>query len=281
MSERTIAADQLYWALLEPPAVRSSARQQALGYLLESQIPLALEEVVVATAPARGGRVLACALEKRDLSQFEDALSLTPQSIPAAFEESGVEPAALELLCGERTPKAIRTHQRLRVGMVACALIAAAGCLILRAERKRGEALAIASAQRARAGEILERQLGYALGPGRTPGALQAAGELRALVATRGQEAAAVAARPTAVAPFVALLERWPMEISVEAESIQITPSTITVRGECESAPDVQRLAAALSEAFVGFRAEIPAVRVGDRSASFTLQWAKPAGTPR
>lgn len=278
--------EDFYWAILDASALpRSrSGRTEQLGYLFEAFLPVAIEDVhaVYRRLPGRNGaqRYVACAAPRQRLeAEVNGALTLAPAALPACID-ADVDPASLNLLNREFTPLAVRVGQR-RWGVFAILiLVACAALLTVGLERRTQATRAEATRTRAAALAVLEDTLGpvarESVGTAFPPERRLLA-ELRLLEQTRSA-AAPVTTGSNAAFELAALLERWPKEGHVEAQSLSITESAIALLAQVPTMSDAQRLADALDSP-PGWRLPQPETRSRRGSVAVTLRF-EPAPEP-
>lgn len=206
----TVPADRLYWARLGGSAasgLRGRARESALRFALEPELPVPIEEVATVFVTGDDGDFVACAGSVEELG----ALRLTadvalPESVPE-WLETELSAGAFDLLRGLPPAGRVRRAGRVRTAalvLVCTALSALVTTGMLRradaAEREREDLTqAIAAAQ----GLVLTPA-----GPNAQPASIRLAAELRAVTAANVDSGAG--ASPDAVLALREVLARWP-----------------------------------------------------------------------
>jgi hypothetical protein len=285
---RVLPTEDLYWALLDASAlpVRRQSDAQALGFLFENALPAPIDtfHAVYHRAGAGGGQILACAMPREDLRALMDTngetLSLCPEKLPAFISERvECEPSLLNLLTREFEPRSVKRGKRRWLmtwsGIIATLLVLVIFGLERRTAAVRGQ---IAQTRGARA-QLIAQSTGIAVS-GNQPAELRFLAELRSLRQTRqrsGGNAEDATSEIQEVTPVLAdLLGRWPKELHVLVESLSITPTTMTLRGQTPSSGDVQSLANAF-DAIAGWRLQQPQISSAGAQAGVnaTLQWKR------
>ncbi len=270
----TVRVQDLYWALLDPvPLGKKTIRLEERGFLFESELPVAIEEVQCAYAPLNDGRVLACGIERERLDNETKALSLTPEALPEWLSEDvrvQVEPASLELLHGEFEPRACRRARRMFALTVAASVAVAALILtagVLGRARALDHATALADARRE---ELVRAALaGSPKRPG-LPDDLRLLSELRELRGTRSTGAP----RVDDVSPVLAAtLAAWPDGVAAQVDSMSVSKAKITLRGQAITPTDLQSIVDGL-EQIPGWRAAQPVFRTAKDGLAFTAEAA-------
>lgn len=240
-SERDVRlpASAFYWAVLEPPPgtrSRRAARDTWLN-LLETQIPVAIEDVHAAFVPLDDGRVIACAMERSRLSSLvtDDPITLGPESIPDAVcaalgkdeSERADVPHRLNLLHGAFEPRAVRATHRRQACLTLAAFCVTSAALTLGLER-RTDAL---REQEARTRAALAR-LYDEVAPGNPtqPGAIRMTAELRRLRLAGGAKQNDDVPRDATHA-LASVLAAWPAhgEATLEAGRARAGDVSLTV----------------------------------------------------
>ncbi len=279
-------ANQFYWAVIDASSVVDVAgargiggsrnrRNQQLGYLFERSLPgLAIDDVHARYHAMNGGEqqhtYLACGVLKTTLERDVDpqTISLAPEGLPSFADSSQIQPDTFNLLTEAFEPLAIQRSRRrwitvIAVFMLLCASLGAGGLA------RRSAALATtATVIDHQATTLIEDTLGPATGSAaRIPSSLRLTGELRRLEHTRtpapgipgspgshsmnlgGTTAGAYGSASTVndvTGALSAILHRWPGDVHVQAESLSLTSSSITIRAQVLSMTDAQRFADAL-----------------------------------
>ena len=270
--------ERFYWALLDASKVAGSrrAREEALSYLFEAQLPEPLEAVHAVYHDVGNGQMLACGIPKEVLRNevAPAVVTLTPQTIPQ-FLGVEVDLAALNVLVGEFTPKSVRDVRRRLLWQATGLATACVALLVVGLERR----CAVYESQQDEAGaatsQLYERALGYKSTGATLPPALQLQAELRVLRKTRVESPSTAPLRDAALA-LSQLCALWPRDAHAEVDSLQVTVSSLHVQGEVPANEDAQALASALAN-IPGFRAEIPSVHGSEAGVRFTLQWTADA----
>lgn len=293
-----LAPEQFYWALLDVQSLPRSRRRDltALGYLFESVLPVSIEHVHAAYASAAGAgaagglpsKLVACGMARSDLAALVGAhsasLTLNPQRPPGFISEAGakVDVRQLNLLTGDLEPAPLRRGKRrlmVQASIVVLLItISIVGGLARRTNAIHEQIAAIES----RRHDIIASTVGSASSSPQPP-ELRMLSELRLLAQTRGRgrgrggAAAGAAAKGVSSADVLAtfgdLVANWPRDLQIRAESVLITPTTMTLRGLAPASADVQALADALTN-LRGWRLEQPQISAtGAGAVQATLQW--------
>lgn len=219
--------EAFFWSLVDGNVVRGARdRREALLAMVESDLPLPLEQVHVAVTELADGKVLACGMERERVAQIvqdrgnlqNEVVVLAPAAfapfVAAAAEEAGIDPRSLNMLTGEFTPKGVARARRVRrgaaAGVLACGLVLAAIGVERRTAYWRAETAGAREASRA--------MLVEAFGANARPQDLISA--LRTLRQTRGERpSGGTVDAAVALADF---LEGWPTGTGVRVESLVV-----------------------------------------------------------
>lgn len=282
----TWPARQFHWARLDAstlPAqgmlgLRRRPSSMQLSYLFENVLPLPVDELQVAFAPIRddtsalGRTYLACGIERSRLSVDlpPGAVSLAPcelHEVEALRDVGAIDPelpgaVALNLLCGDFEPKAIRRlRKRAMIELVAAMLLVAAlmTCgLYRRAQIIQQGTLSWRQAE----SEIIQKLLGPESGNPGQPQQVQLTVELRRLRQTRRTDLPAsdlATSSGHVIDALTELLHLWP-ETNALTQSLSISPGRIAIRAALPDAEQVQAFVAAL-EPLPDWQLQQPAIR--------------------
>ncbi|MFO0826730.1 MAG: hypothetical protein U0572_01165 [Phycisphaerales bacterium] len=269
----THPCERLYWALLDPKAIgRVRIADDELPNLLESWLPIALEEAHASFVRLGDGRVVACAIARDELAGLDrdGIVSLVPASLPEelpAEVRAEIAPARLELLHGEFEAPALRSARRrwrASVAAVAALLAVAAGAGFARHARALSRA---AEEVEVRRQELLAAAFADRAPDPRLPAEMRLVAELREL---RGTRAAGVPVPFDAADALARLLAQWPEGIDARPEGVVVAQRSIGVRGVARGADETQRLADALA-GMAGWKAEPPQFRSARDGVAFTV----------
>ena len=292
-----LPADRFFWAVLDAEglaAQRGGQISNRLGFLFENALPVPIEDVHAVYQPIPGDQqrhVLACGVLKDELREVvanaqTELLTMTPASLPEFAKDLSVEPQALSLLTDDFQPRSVRRLKRQLLFRTVGVIAVMAVLIIIGLERRtaslRGQ---VDDAQSRRANLIastLRDNLGH---PPPTanpqPIDLRFVSELRTLrqtrqVPTTGDDGNNGHSQD-ATTSLAALLHAWPRDLNVLAESLSITPSAMTLRGQAPQHADVQALADALGS-LAGWRLEQPQVTASgspQHGVNAVLQWKR------
>ncbi len=273
------SANRFYWAVIDASSLVDTPgaggirnrRAQQLGYLFERSLPgLAIDDVHARYQPMNSGEqhtYLACGLLKTTLERDVDpqAISLAPEAIPQFISSSNgtiaprIDPDKFNLLTEAFEPLAIQRSRRRWITVIAIFMLICAG---LGAGGLARRAVAIDTSTvfiDNQAKTLIADTLGPATGSAaRIPASLRLTAELRRLEQTRAPapgtpgSPGAPGTSGTRQAPEVlpgtltAILQRWPGDLHVQAESLSLTSSSITIRAQVPTMADAQRFADAL-----------------------------------
>ena len=284
-----LPAHRFYWALLD---VRSLPRPQrrnarALGFLFEASLPLPIESVQTAFAPApsQPHSVVACGMDRDDLTLLAGdhpaSLTLCPQDLPEFLSDAGIDAKRLNLMTADFEPPAFRRAKRQMRAHGMIILLLATAMVTIGIHRRTLDVrhhIAVLQDQR---DEVVLATVGRQIGSGQPP-ELRMLAELRSLQQTRGRSAALATtdARPSAeiIESFRYVASHWPRELEIRADSLLITPASMTLHGVAPASNDVQALADSMND-LEGWRLEQPqmsATTSGD--VQVTLRWHPAAG---
>jgi hypothetical protein len=220
-----IDAAEFYWATLTVPAsVRtrgSRDRVRALGHLLETHLPVSLENVHTTYCPLPSGGYIAYAIDHSRLRALvaDDPAVALPQRVPnSVIADAHEMPVLSNILHGEFTPRhALRSRRR------AGAILAASGALALllltlglerrTAAFKRDAADSLASI------EELAHQ--HAPGSSTIPPIMRLTAEARRLDALK-RSAPDESVPADAAADLSSLLQRWPPSVNAQLETLRV-----------------------------------------------------------
>lgn len=260
-ADRSWPASHFYWAVLDGsifPGRRRPTSDQ-LGYLFEPLVPQPFEELHAVYHPLGNRRYLACAAPSQALQELSDnALSLTPESLPA-FVSEAVDPAGINLLSGPHTPPRIRREAARRWRLATALILLCTLVLVAGLERRvRSADDRRVASEAAIAGVYADVLAGVPAPPGLPLSALMQA-EWRTLKATRSGTSNVADERDAAVTLSL-LLDRWPENLELQPESVHVNPNSIHIRGQVSDTREVMRLQDALED-FDGWRLATPSVR--------------------
>jgi hypothetical protein len=284
---RVLPPEELHWALLDASALpaRKQIDPQALGFLFENVLPTPIERFqAVYQRVGAGGPIIACAMAREDLRVLanteEEILSLCPETLPTFISERvECEPSLLNLMTGEFEPRSVQRAKRRWVKTLLLITAVLVGLVILGLERRTASLRGQTAQTRGARAQLIAQSTGIAVS-GNQPAELRFLAELRSLRQTRqrsGGNAEDATSEIQEVTPVLAeLLGRWPKELHVLVESISITPTTMTVRGQTPSSGDVQLLANAF-DSIEGWRLQQPQISSTGTQAGVnaTLQWKR------
>ncbi len=247
--------ERFYWAILDvsvlPRHLRHSAEHR--GFLLEGELPIAIESVQAAYTVLSEDRLLACAVERDVLDAEVDpgVRVLTPESAPdGLIAENAVDLDRLNVLTGAYRPTATRAaHHRfvaLACGLVIALVVVATAGLLRRASLLQGAARDAEIATH----EALESALGRTL---RTdPGSVSIASlELDNRVAAIARTRDASTADRTvfdAAAALSALLGTWPDTVAVEVQQLTLAADRIVCAGTVHDISEPARVTAGFAK---------------------------------
>ncbi|MEQ8764773.1 MAG: hypothetical protein RL885_12655 [Planctomycetota bacterium] len=258
----TIPAERCYWAVVDPSSLPRASRRDAnaVAYLAEPLLPLPLEELHLVTASLDPRHTIVCAVERTWLeSRADDCIHLCPEALPEVLGLD-LDPARLNLLSGEYTPRPIRQWRQRSFGLALLAVLLLAGTVIWGLERRRSQWLDQADAVRVEIRDVQRRALGPAALSGRLPAELQMTAELRRLRQSREVETAAAPEVRDVSMDLGDLLGHWPRQQPLLTESIHVTQDTIHINAGVTNALEAQDVYDALAE-LAGWQSHQPSVR--------------------
>lgn len=283
LSSVTVPCESLYWAVLDPaPLGAKSIRPEQRGFLFESEVPAAIEELQCAYAPLADGKVLACGIERERLPSLAGpgVVSLSPASLPDWLPEEvqrQTGAAMLELLHGEFEPSPCRRARR-QFGLVAAGSVSACAAILLMGAIGRVRALDAATALAdTRRAELVRAALAGAPKRAALPDDLRLEAELRELRGTRSSGAPLV----DDVGPVLAAsLAAWPDGVAAQVDGMSVSCAKITMRGQAITMDDLQAIVDGI-EAIPGWRTAQPVFRVAKDGLAFNLEAASETKSPR
>lgn len=269
-------AAEFYWAILPTPAsgFRRATRLRRLGYQLEELMPSSIDQVQVAWTPLPRRRMLACAIELERLraAAVPGSMRLSPATVPTHLGVS-VEAARINLLTGAMTPRAVLSlRRRTKVAGTVAALFVTALALVgmqRRLDHARSQADILRASAAGLAAQIVPAPAGSSV-----PDFVRLTAELRSLRGTRTDGPPAWTS--DAAADLAALLAAWPSNLQARAESLQISPTSITLTAILLSHGDAQRLAESLS-VVAGWNLEQPQITALKDAIRATLRLTRTA----
>lgn len=232
--------ESFYWALLDVTCLPRRARSRGveLGYLFESFLPVAIEDVHAVYEPVDDGRMLACGLAMHRVAELSASgpMRLGPTCVPEFLSMNG-EVSGINLLQGRFEPSALR-RQRARITAFCCAAAFACGAAIIVGQFRRMASFDDRVRVFAGATAIVYDQV--LPGDARTlPPAARLTAELRTLDRTR---AAPLAAGPVDITPTLAsLLASWPAGLQSRTETLSVGPDGISLTVRLPDASAAQR----------------------------------------
>lgn len=224
---RTIDPDQLYWAEIKLPGVRSKPGPLPPGLLelLADQVPVPVEDLHAVGAPTSDGRLIACAIERPRLSDLSvGAAMLVPGAIPTTFTARELDVGCLNLLSGEFEPPAVRRARTLRRWRVAAAAMIAIALVTVGSHRRQAHADRLAE-QAQTASESLLAAAGL---DGVTLPMLEAEIDRRQRRLALGRTIEESSTGRDAAATMAAVLERWPPLQSMRTQSLSVAPELVS-----------------------------------------------------
>ena len=240
----TVPAHDCYWALLDPkPLGRARIRDAELGYLFESWIPVALEDVHAVFHRLRDGRIVACGIERMRLAECagDGLLSLVPEEVPDFITAAAGEPvdrARLEFLTGDYAPPELRRLGSMRRAAVVALVLLAVALAIAGAGRRVDAFERAAVAVDERRAEILDAAY-RSDGGSRLPPDLRLVTELRKLRQTRASDAPVLTDASPLLGEVIAL---WPADAEARCDGISVRDGVAVVRGMAKDAAVVARI---------------------------------------
>ena len=143
---------QLFWAVLDAPQLAKRRNHKSgggsvalsLGLLptellpdLVEQVPTEVDDLHAVSCLLNDGRVIACAIEKRELATLDHHItSMIPASIPTELDAPAFEPELLNLLVGDFEPRPIRLARTRRLTLLTGFAVAFLGLILMGAIRR-------------------------------------------------------------------------------------------------------------------------------------------------
>ncbi|MFK7960843.1 MAG: hypothetical protein AB8G96_09990 [Phycisphaerales bacterium] len=258
-SDRHLAwsADTCYWAIADASVLPRGHRRspEHLGYLVESQLPLAVEDLQIAFTPLDHGRVLACAVERERVEREVSprARTLRPDGVPESIRAAAGDALPLHrlnLLTGTCRPAAVRRAGR-RLGAAAMiGIVVMSGFLTVGLLRRADARDRIGATVDVRIDATLGEALGRSIDAG--PGGRASAEFELANRVTELKRTHAAANRDTeafdAAAMLSAILDAWPAEVT-RVRSVVVARDAVVVTADVSDPLVPPRIAAALNAA--------------------------------
>lgn len=248
-----LPADRFFWALLDielpAQALRGLGRpaiRAVLDEALVPQVPLPVEELASAYAPAGLGQVLACAMRSSAIAEIEGmddrVVTLCPASLPE-WVQAPVDVGDLNLLIDSHEPQPLRDQRARRSMMMAAglALIGMITCIGLVRRLNELAHLRLESAAAIR--ELHASPVGTSLhlDPDNSPLAVMS--ELSRLRATR--QGAGDAMPVDVAATLEPLLRLLPPDAKAQVSDLSVSASSITIGAAVPGNAEADKLTAA------------------------------------
>jgi hypothetical protein len=260
-----------------------------LGFLFEATLPLPIESVhcVFASSPSQPHCVVACGIGRDDLASLTGehpaSLIVSPEALPEFVSDLGIDANQLNLMTAEFEPQVLRRGRRRLVGQAIIIVLLATALVAIGIQRQTLEVRRQMAALQSQRDGVVFATVGRQTGSGQPP-ELRMLAELRSLQQTRGRSAGAATIDAT---PAVDVLEsfrhvtsHWPRELKIRAESLLITPTSMTLQGAAPASDDVQALADAMNDV-EGWRLEQPQMSASSSGdVQTTLRWTPKTRTP-
>lgn len=224
-----IDAAEFYWATLAVPAsVRTRGtrdRARALGHLLETHLPVPLEDVHTTYCPLPRGEYIAYAIDRSRLRALvaDDPAVALPQRVPnRVIADAHEVPVLSNILHGEFTPRhALRSRRR--AGAILAASAGLALMLLTLGMERRTAAFKRDAADSHASIERLAGQ--HAPGSPTIPPIMRLTAETRRLEALR-RSAPTESVPLDAAADLSSLLQRWPPSVDAQLETLRVERGT-------------------------------------------------------
>jgi len=228
-------ADRFFWAVLDAPGVRRGIMPSGLAASLQDEVPVDVDTLHAVAIPIDNARVLVCAVKRDDLTSLPpEVLSLTPSDFPdfpALTTDVLTDTPALrlpELLTGPFEPKPLRRERARRTSLLAASILLTAALISTGLLRRASSLHEHAEAARTHSATLLRDAT--------------SSGNLDALTReiTRYQSLATTPhalTPPDAAAALASLLRTWPDGAACEANSVSITPTTMSLAFSLDSDP--------------------------------------------
>ncbi|MEM1185651.1 MAG: hypothetical protein AAGI53_11720 [Planctomycetota bacterium] len=279
--------DACYWASIDPqraglkvlPKRPTTALLTSLGFLAESQVPVAIESLHATFVQGANGQITACLIDREIAQTAREARvdALRPTHCP---EELGTEARAFQLLHGEFEPKQAQARRRSRwtaafIGIVILGMMTSWG-LYRRVEVLNTGAFETHDAALARAEEILGNE-----GNQRLSVESRLTQSLRRLRGTRAPDGASNAPEANVGEQLAHALAQWPTETTAQTQRVTATPDEVVFTVSFADEDDPERLLSTYSSASGWTLSDHKLDREKTRSGSkprlrFTLQRAEP-----
>lgn len=236
MSDLRLPPERFYWAVLDTGGlgkawgVRAAARRRAgLDCMFEESLPVPIETVQAGYVALRGGRVVACGMDREQLRclAVDGRQSLGPAACPA-FVPAGFDAGSVNLLIGDFEPRRVRRARRLAAAGAAGAAVLCATFVLAGIERRIGAAVARSLAADGACAALYSRMLP---GPSTQSPQVRLLSELRTLRQTR---AGAPPAPSDAAVPLGALLASWPGDCGARVESLSVGAGAMTLAAQVD-----------------------------------------------
>jgi len=289
-SRLVLPPERFYWALLDASTLgqgiehrTANVKRKQLGYLFENALPLPIDRIHATYMKLNPGKsdkqeYLACGMSLEQLEavlaeRAGQALMLIPSKTPDfIFDQTQgpVDLLALNLLHGQFEPAALRSLRRRWMAQAAALALICALFAVLALERRTADLRRRIDQVQAARLNVYKDVFGESMPHGRQPIELCMTAELRKLRQTRRLPVADAAGEDSL--PILAdVLSKWPAGIFMQTETMSITSSALTIRGNVPANPDVQRLADAL-QGLANWRVQQPQVNATPQGIQTTVQ---------
>ena len=282
----TLAPERFYWAVLSPeagepgaimPDPSLSGSRALLLERLQSQVPVDVEMLATAFIGLPGGSVLACGLSEGELSQFPNAVTLTPAALPPWLVPelaSGTDPSSLNVLTGRYEPQIVVRLREKRSVTVAASVALIAGLAVFGSLRRAHAAgTTIEQAEQAVGMQYQSsqaKQLGLSVAKQDDAAIAREAARLRA---TRSQQARAGLMDLTP--DLERVLALWPSDVNSQVQSITADGAQLRITATVPTLADAEKLASALAKS-PGWEASQP--QIASTSKNLQVQLTLKAG---
>ncbi len=216
------SSDHFYWAVLDAPGVRAAnGVPEGVLPILQEDLPVPVEDIHAVGAVGADGKLVICAARRNALREVPaHVLRLSPEDVPA-FIEPKIDAAAFNLLVGDFEPVSLKKERGRRTAILTAAAVALA-CILSVGLSRRAEAWHRANDQARAATATVTNTYSPTAGP------LLMQMELdRLRKAPRGD--AKPVMPPDAGSALASLLSVWPKELECQTDSVQVSPTTMTL----------------------------------------------------
>ncbi|HED54116.1 MAG TPA: hypothetical protein ENJ00_07935 [Phycisphaerales bacterium] len=206
----TLPDESLYWSVLDGASVsglRAPAKERALHYALEPDLPLPIDEIHAVFHTNKDGTITACACTREQLDRLARVADvIVPAGVPG-WINCEAPASAFNLLGGVLVSSRLRRTRRVQL-MVLCVVFAALSGMLSIGFARRSEAYKHEQHELSAAIESAQRLILPPAGPHAQPASIRLAAMLRSISSETEPNAKTIL--PAATDPLRQILAIWP-----------------------------------------------------------------------